>query len=416
MAPNNNELRQLRVLAVSKNFPNTVKPYEGSWAYTQFKSLEICGAEVKVFAPHILSLAGHMRPEDRTYRKVRPTHWHEDGMEVFGPKYTYWLAGRALYHTFGLQLYHAAKKDVDTIYRQWPFDVLYGQGILPDSEACVLLARRYGIVSAGCIIGEAEVVSGKYSEKYFSRTLNIINELDVAVAESRAVGQAAEKHIGHRRTVHTLHRGTFPDKLRILPEVVDKWRAALGLPDHAKVAIYVGHLYEAKGVLDLLEAFRRIADEVPYAHVLYVGGGDLEEKLISQARQWGLESRVHVIGAVPFSHVQSLRSLADFQVSPSHSEGLGVVNIEAGLANLPVLGARVGGIPEAIIDGQTGILFEPKNIDELASGLKQLYLDANLCRQMGAQANKFVREYHDAKKNTKLLYDLLIEAVNNKQR
>jgi glycosyltransferase involved in cell wall biosynthesis len=124
---------------------------------------------------------------------------------------------------------------------------------------------------------------------------------------------------------------------------------------------------------------------------------------------------VYFTGPVPYDHIPSLMNLADFLCSPSHSEGLGLVNVEAGFCGKAVVGARTGGIPEAVCDGRTGLLFEPGNVDQLAEKLRMMLEDEDMRRRMGEAAKAFVAEHHDAHKNTKLLYDRLNEAVRHRK-
>lgn len=407
------EQRPYRVLAISKNFPNTIRPYEGTWAYTQFSALTEYGAEVKVLSPRIISAGALSRWYDLSYVWRRPQRWPYRGLEVYGPKIVYWpMLTRS--HDDQVSAYlRAVSATVEAIHRQWPFDAIYTQALLPDAQVAMRLAQQYGVVSGACVIGEGEVTRVINRPVLKQATVQALMGLDVVVAESGAVAQKAMALLeacGSARTVHTLHRGTFPEDIVVDPDRAAEWRRRLKLPDDAVVAVYVGHLYQAKGVLDLFEAFRQIQQDVPRGYLVYVGMGNEDKTLRQKIKQYQLEKRVFLTGAVPYEDVPNLMHLADFTCCPSHAEGLGLVNVEAGFCRRPVLGANTGGIPEAVCDGQTGLLFEPRNVQDLAEKMKRLYLDGDIRERMGQAAREFVAANHDAHKTTKLLYDLLRQA------
>ncbi|NUM82345.1 glycosyltransferase family 4 protein, partial [bacterium] len=78
--------------------------------------------------------------------------------------------------------------------------------------------------------------------------------------------------------------------------------------------------------------------------------------------------------------------------TPTFVEGFGAVLIEAGIRGKPVIGARVGGIPEAVYENKTGFLFEPENVDDLTSACERLLADADLRKTFGNFARSYVKE------------------------
>jgi len=405
--------QDIKVLAVSRNFPNPVRPFEGTWACTQFKALAECGADVRVLSPRLINLKTLTNCSETAYAITRPAEWVHSDLRVYGPKVILWRASSRLRHTYARQYYRGVDRLVGRIHAQWPFDVIYTQAINPDAVVALELAGKYGVVAAGCIIGEAEVTGNVRDPRLREMTIETLKRLDCVVAESAAVAGIASRLIDHHRTIHTLHRGTFPEDMTILPDVREKWKATFGFPEDAVVAMFVGHLYTAKGVLDLLEAFRRICGEFPKARLVFVGTGNQAGVLKKRIRQFGLADKIRLTGPVAYDHIPSLMSLADFTCSPSHAEGLGLVNVEAGFCGKPVVGARTGGIPEVISDGRTGLLFEPKNIDDLADKLRIMFGDSQARERMGKEARRQVARDHDAHKNTRKLYELLHKAVRD---
>lgn len=410
------ENKPLRVLCVSSNFPNSVRPYEGCWAYTQFKALSEIGAEVRVLSPYFFTLASLRYLSNIEYVFKRPPNWHKAGLEVSGPKIFCLLSGRFFRHRH-TQLYKRKMGCIiKRLYENWPFDIVFTQSIVPSATAFLELGKELDFAVSGCIIGEGEVTANIRNPRIREQTINTLKLLDLVTAESHRVAQLASELICGERLIYGVHRGTFPEDMRIDYQKVKIWREHLGLTKNVIAAMYIGHLYAGKGVLDLFEAFRTIADSVPLARLVYVGGGDQEKFLRRRTLKSNLGDRIIFTGAVPYAEIPNLMTVADFLCSPSHTEGLGMVNVEAGFCNRAVIGARTGGIPEVILDGQTGLLFQPQNIDELSEKLKIMFENRDMREGMGKRAFDFVNENHNAHKTTRHLYELLLETVERRRK
>ncbi len=166
-----------------------------------------------------------------------------------------------------------------------------------------------------------------------------------------------------------------------------------GAPVEAALDIvYAGVLIPRKGVHHLLGAFARLKQ--PRARLHLVGGAenaDYAQALRRQAAALGIAERVRFVGAVSQAELARILAAARVMVLPSLSEGLGRVVIESMLVGTPVIGSRVGGIPDVIADGETGYLVAPGDEDALAAALARIYrADVNT---MGAKARRFAIEY-----------------------
>jgi len=171
------------------------------------------------------------------------------------------------------------------------------------------------------------------------------------------------------------------DRFEPDPAVRRHWRQLLQAGD-SFVVVTVAFLIQAKGV----EVVCRALAELPAEVVLWlVGDGPDEEKLRRLAQEVGVANRVRFLGNQV--HVQPYLQAADCLVCPSlWAEAAGLVNLEAQASGLPVVGSRIGGIPEYVEDGQTGLLFPAGDVPALTECLRQLAADRERCRQMGRQA------------------------------
>ncbi len=172
-------------------------------------------------------------------------------------------------------------------------------------------------------------------------------------------------------------------------------RQELGLDENDRVIGFVSKLWEGKGHAVALEAMVRVRTAVPRAKLLLVGEGPLAGELQAQSRALGIESCVVFAGFR--SRVAELTWLCDLCILPSFYEGMGRVLLEAGACGKAVVASRVGGIPDVVLDNETGFLVPPGDPDALASAMMRLLLDRDLGARMGARARQHIGEKFNAR-------------------
>jgi len=213
-----------------------------------------------------------------------------------------------------------------------------------------------------------------------------------------AVSNAVKQHLvnqglpGDRITV--IHNGV---DLRAFSravggaELVKRW----GVPEGGRVLVTVGRLAPAKGHRDLLQALATLVADPRWRHVrlLIVGAGALLSELREEANRLGLGERAVFAGfqrdVLPFLQA------ADAFVLPSTQEGLSLSALEAMAMSKPVVACRVGGTPEVVVDGETGLLVSPGRPAELAAALERLLSHPEEAKAMGAAGQRRVREAFD---------------------
>lgn len=183
--------------------------------------------------------------------------------------------------------------------------------------------------------------------------------------------------------------GEFSGTAQRSPSWVEA-RAALGIPADRIVIAYAGRLVAEKGVFDLWDAFARVVAEEPRAHLLVFGEGPASEQL---ARLRGAAS---FAGSTQFcGHRPDLGRLlpgADIFVLPSRREALGIAMLEAMAHELPVVATRAGGIPEVVVDGETGLLTPVGDPQALAHALLTLARDPERGRALGRAGRERQRD------------------------
>jgi phosphatidylinositol alpha-1,6-mannosyltransferase len=163
------------------------------------------------------------------------------------------------------------------------------------------------------------------------------------------------------------------------------------------VILTVGRLVERKGHDTVLRALPRVAESVPNVTYLIVGDGPHEAPLRSLARELEIDDRVVFCGRVPEDELVAYYHACDVFVMMSRelsedTEGFGIVFIEAAACGKPTLGGRSGGISDAIVDGETGMLIEPEALDPLTTALVSLSRDRGLARRLGEAGRRRVYE------------------------
>ncbi|HSP72132.1 MAG TPA: glycosyltransferase family 4 protein [Gaiellaceae bacterium] len=156
------------------------------------------------------------------------------------------------------------------------------------------------------------------------------------------------------------------------------------LPQHRQV-LFVGVLERYKNVDGLAEAWRRAAARVPGARLRLVGSGTLRPLVERLARE--LPEQVVWNERLSQPDVSNALDESTMLVLPSRSEGMGRVVIEAFCRARPVVGSRVGGIPDLVQDGVNGLLVEPGDVDALADALERLLTEKELAERLAAGAH-----------------------------
>jgi len=178
------------------------------------------------------------------------------------------------------------------------------------------------------------------------------------------------------------------------------------------VILHVARLVEVKGTRYLMRAFANLARRYDGVQLLIIGDGPLRRPLQALAASAGIRDRVEFLGALPHADVLSWMRKAAMLVLPGirtatgRAEGLGMVLLEAAATGLPIIGSRVGGIPECILEGRTGFLVPERDDAALAERMGELLEDTVKRRQMGTEGRALVERRFDIHRQTEALENL----------
>lgn len=193
--------------------------------------------------------------------------------------------------------------------------------------------------------------------------------------------------------INVVQNGTNPEVF--YPEPAPKLRAELNAEGRPLV-LSAGRLVPKKGFDTALQALNQVREEVPEVLLLVAGDGPERASLDRLVHTLGLEQHVRFLGTLSQEQLRRYYSLADVflmtgRAVPNDIEGFGLVYLEANACGTPVIGARVGGIPDAIQHGETGLLVPPDDPSATATALTDLLTTPDLARRLGKQGLERVR-------------------------
>jgi phosphatidylinositol alpha-1,6-mannosyltransferase len=227
----------------------------------------------------------------------------------------------------------------------------------------------------------------------------------VAISEwTRRLCLAVLGQLGFRTSdldVRTLPLGTDPEHFRpgIEPGAI---RQQYGL-NGRRWLITVARLTRHKGVDTGLQVLARLGGRYPDLGYAVVGsGGDLP-RLQRLARDLGVADRVRFLTSVPDNDLPALYNCAEIYMGLSrqtegNAEGFGISLVEAGACGLPVVGGRSGGIPDAVRDGETGLLVDSERPDEVATAVSDLLENRTLAQRLGVTGRRAVETHYNWKR------------------
>ncbi|MDF2855967.1 MAG: glycosyltransferase family 1 protein [Neobacillus sp.] len=193
-----------------------------------------------------------------------------------------------------------------------------------------------------------------------------------------------------------------------------KEKPTLEAPDSKKVIIYAGRLVELKGVNNLISALGQLKQVRNDWVCWIVGTGEKEWELRSQVMSLGLGDSVQFLGKR--EDVPSLLTQTDILVLPTLIENQPLSLIEAQIAGKAVIASNVGGIPEMIKHGVTGLLTPPEDANALFSNINQLLSDDKLRKKLGTNAKKWGMTHWSIDKGTQDLLKIYQQAIYNKRK
>jgi glycosyltransferase involved in cell wall biosynthesis len=231
------------------------------------------------------------------------------------------------------------------------------------------------------------------------------------------VSDSVKEHLIHKANIlpgkiTTIYNGVSPNGKKSRGKCSASGHFGLG--PHDKVVLSVGRLHRQKGYDCLIRATATVKREVATVKVLIVGEGEGENDLKNLVKSLDLSKEVIFTGLC--LDVGKLYNFTSLFVLPSLWEGMPNAVLEAMAAAKPVVATRVGGVPELVVDGETGILVPPENPEALARAIADLLKNSNQANRMGNAGRIRVQEHFSLTEmvaKTDRLYQKLLNTKKN---
>jgi len=284
---------------------------------------------------------------------------------------------------------------------RYPLKVIY---LLTGANTLIgLLFLVYGKVKrlkTGAFLYGKDILTSKNSPLGFLTLHLALMFADKIGVNSRATSQLLPRQTLHK--VHVLYPGVNIQAIR-------RYRLRQLEGEKEKKILFVGRLIKRKGVDDLLQAFKLVLERVPEARLIIVGDGPERTALHHLANALGIHHNVEFTGTLTGKRLYTKYQECEVFAMPSKKidedvEGFGIVFIEAGFFKKPSVGTWSGGIPEAVLDKQTGILVPEGDVIALKNAIELLLTNRDLAKELGINAyNRVISEFTWEKATSRLL-------------
>jgi glycosyltransferase involved in cell wall biosynthesis len=369
----------MKICYVGSVFPRSNDDTEVPWLRKTVSLLIEQGHEITVFVPSFRGLKSHTidgitvkrfryffaKWEDVTHDEGGPNKVHKLHYKIISAFYI--LSG-----SIQLAILHRKEK-FDILHVHWPFPhgflstfaMMFHKTkvILNFHGACLLLAQRFPYV------------------RWFLKCF--IEKADAVIVNSSFTGKKVTDI--YNRPIHVIPYGTT-----VIPKTTERKTVP------GQHIFCVGRMIERKGFKYLIDAMPQVVKEFPGVTLTLAGGGPVRELLLQQVNNLQLQKNVNLPGKVSAEELERLFSQADMFILPAivdkngDTEGLGVVLIEAMTYKMPVIASNVGGIPDVIIPGTSGILVEQKDPSALADAIVDLLKNPQKMQKIGQLGNTYI--------------------------
>ena len=366
-----------RVLGCCVHHQSHALPVRSPFNHRSFDALNRTDAELDLVVP--TPYAPPMGPHSEYARVPETERW---GTYVAHyPRFFYFVPKRYLYHRSGDSIQKRVTPYIERAF-ETPHDIVHVSDIYLDGYGMLNYCRRHDlplVVNSHAVDLHNYESFNEGAKKRLRETIEYASRILVVSDELAGIA----KRFAPDEKVLTVPIGEDPTKFPT--DRREEIRAELGIDPDTKVLLSVGAYSEEKGIRELVSAVNDI-DREDVLLVTVGHEGDLRWWLLDQLGEsphparsfWQLDPV-----ALRRWHIA-----ADALVHPSWREGRPTVIYEAMAAKTPVVASNVGGIPEMVVDGETGLLVPPHDPDELRAALETLLDDPDRMRSMGAAGHQ----------------------------
>ena len=376
----------MRILVVTSSYPRYEGDATAPFVESIVRSLVARGHELHVVLPQHREWRRPVEDGDLHYHPFR--YSPSSGWTPWG--FSNALEGgeriRKSLYALAPVVVASAVRTASRVLARSEFDLVHAHWVVPNGPIGALAVRRHELPLVLSLHGSDVAVS--------ERSRSIARVTEWSFNRSRAVTAPSAdlieraRRLGAREPLERVPYGADVAAFDVAADDVAALRRRLGFADEHVVVAGVGRLIQLKGFEYLVDAHARAVAELPSLRLVLVGDGDARAGIEARVRELGVSKTVVLAGSADRTEIAAFMAAADVVAVPSirhggYVDGLPNVALEAMAAGTPVVGSRVGGIPELVRDGENGLLVPEKDAAALAAALLALAGDPALRRRLG---------------------------------
>ncbi len=284
------------------------------------------------------------------------------------------------------------------VIEEFGIDVIHAHYAVPHATAAILArdmvraARRPVVVTT---LHGTDVTLVGLNRAYLRTTQYSIERSDAVVAVSRYLADYTVREMGVRADIRVIPNAVDPQRFRPAPPAAPDGsglRQRFAHPDE-KLLVHISNFRPVKRTEDVIRVFERVAARLG-ARLLMVGDGPDRPAAVALASELGLTGRVSFLGSFP--RIEDVLSVSDLFLLPSVKESFGLSALEAMASGVPVVASRIGGLPEVVDDGVTGLLCEVGDVEAMAQAAVSILSDPATQASFGRAARaRAMREFSE---------------------
>lgn len=288
--------------------------------------------------------------------------------------------------------FQAYKKAIE-LHRQKKYDVVWAMMANQSGLVAQKFKKNFPEVKYLLTLQEGDSLLRIWSRTWFMRKAykNIYRRADFIQPISHFLAARAKK-MGYKGKMEIIPNGVDLTNFakEFDPKYLDEFRKELGIKDDEKVVTTISRLVYKNGIDTLIKAIKDLPIKV-----MIIGVGKLETKLRALAQELGVKHKILFIGYVNQRDLPRYLKVSDIFVRTSRSEGLGSAFLESMAADVPVIGTKVGGIPDFLKEGETGLFAEVANPRDLALRINEYISNQALYEKIKVNGKNLVMQNYD---------------------
>ena len=390
--------RGLRILVLTSTYPSPNSTHQAAFLHRLAMQLSQSGFSVTVFTRRHITLGSYISSWSRVreyYSEPSVFEYSLDNLPVYGIRLHLLLP---LYYSRSAArlTYRALKPKIVQLHKKMPFDVIHLAGWGDFSLAGAWISKDLGIPYIASAIGG---YVNKYYNKPGSVPYDTMREYFLGSRKVMCVSEDLRGKVGliteDKARTFVFHSGVDRDLFHRDAHRGQQIRMQLGVDKESVLILTVGRIGPEKGIGELVEAFSLLREKHPKATLVLLGPVARPTWLKKLLCKFDLRTTVIVVGSQDSIQIPQYLSAADIFAFPSWMEGLPNSVIEACACGAAVVATRVGGIPEIVEDGVSGLLVEPRSVDDLCVKLDRLLSDSHLRVALAKAAEERVARLFD---------------------